>query len=54
MLNSLGGGGGGVEGRASDLGENAEKTVAAHKVKCFCEVNESNVQWLSLFSPFPL
>ena len=30
-------------GRACNLGEDAEETVAAHKVKCLCEVDEINL-----------
>ena len=39
---------------AADLWKNLEETVSAGKVKCFCEVNESDVQGHLLFSAFLL
>ena len=38
--------------RTTDLGQDLEKAISAHKVECLRQVNKGNIKWLSLLSAF--
>ena len=38
--------------RTTDLGQDLEKAISAHKVECLGQVNKGNIKWLSLLSAF--
>ena len=38
--------------RTTDLGQDLEKAISAHKVERLGQVDDGNVKWLSLFFAF--
>ena len=38
--------------RTTDLGQDLDKAVSAHKVEHLDQVDEGNIKWLSIFSAF--